>query len=88
MRGLFSTGEGRVRYQPPLDETEDAKKFCPHCYGRLDKTTTAPTILPPPWFDHERREVIVGDQQWWIGRMCRSTVFRLRKARSTRARPL
>jgi CO/xanthine dehydrogenase Mo-binding subunit len=29
-----------------------------------------------------------GASQWWIGRRCRSTVFRLRKARSTRARPL
>jgi nucleotide-binding universal stress UspA family protein len=29
-----------------------------------------------------------GASQWWIGRRCRSTVFRLRKARSTRARSL
>jgi DNA-binding winged helix-turn-helix (wHTH) protein len=61
MRGLQHTGEGRLSYRPPLDEVEDAKRFCPHCYGSLDPTR-APTILPPPWFDHARREVIVGDE--------------------------
>jgi DNA-binding winged helix-turn-helix (wHTH) protein len=45
-----------------LDEAEDAKKFCPHCYSRLD-ATMAPTILPPPWFDHDRRQVIVGNER-------------------------
>jgi DNA-binding winged helix-turn-helix (wHTH) protein len=61
MRGLFSTSEGRVTYHPPLDEAEDAKHFCPHCHSRLN--TTTPTILPPPWFDHQRREVIIGDER-------------------------
>jgi hypothetical protein len=46
----------------PLDEVEDAKRFCPHCYGSLDQTR-APKILPPPWFDHDRRQVIVGNER-------------------------
>ena len=72
MRGLFSTSEGRVTYHPPLDEAEDAKKFCPHCHSSLDKTR-APTILPPPWFDHDMRQVIVGDER----RKLDATMFRL-----------
>src|SRR5580692_10577024 len=62
MRGVFSTSEGRVTYRPPLDEAKDAEKLCPHCYGRLHRAV-APTILPPPWFDHGNRQVIVGDER-------------------------
>jgi hypothetical protein len=62
MRGLQYTGEGRLGYHLPLDEAEDAAKFCPHCYSSLGRTT-APTILPPPWFDHDRRQVIVGAER-------------------------
>jgi hypothetical protein len=72
MRGLQYTGNGKLSYQPPLDEIEDAKRFCPHCYGSLDKTR-APTILPPPWFDHDKRCVIVGDER----RRLERAVFRL-----------
>jgi DNA-binding winged helix-turn-helix (wHTH) protein len=72
MRGLYYTGNGKLRYQQPLDEAEDAEKFCPHCYGLLNKTR-APTILPPPWFDHERRQIIVGD----VRRKIDATMFRL-----------
>jgi DNA-binding response OmpR family regulator len=74
MRGLhYSTGEGRLRYQPPLDETEDAGNFCPHCYSSLD-ATRKPTILPTPWFDHDRRQVIVGDER---RQLAGRTMFRL-----------
>lgn len=73
MRGLQYTGEGRLGYRPPLDEAEDAKKFCPHCYSRLG-ATMAPTILPPPWFDHDRRQVIVGNER---RQLAGSTIFRL-----------
>jgi DNA-binding winged helix-turn-helix (wHTH) protein len=62
MRGIFSTSKGKVTYHPPLDDAEDGKNFCPHCHGRLGKTR-APTILPPPWFDHVTRQVIVGDER-------------------------
>jgi DNA-binding winged helix-turn-helix (wHTH) protein len=72
MRGLQYTRDGKLSYQPPLDEAEDAERFCPHCYGSLDKTR-APTILPPPWFDHEMRQVIVGDKR----RKLDATMFRL-----------
>jgi len=72
MRGLYYTSEGKLGYQPPLDEAEDAKKFCPHCYGSLDRMR-APTILPGPWFDHHRRQVIVGDER----RRLDPTIFRL-----------
>jgi DNA-binding winged helix-turn-helix (wHTH) protein len=72
MRGLQYTGNGKLAYHPPLDEAEDTERFCPHCYGSLDKTR-APTILPPPWFDHQRREVIIGDER----RKLDPTMFRL-----------
>jgi hypothetical protein len=73
MRGLQYTGEGRLTYHPPLDETEDAKRFCPHCYGSLDRTR-APTILPPPWFDHGNRQIVVGGER---RRVPSRLVFRL-----------
>jgi hypothetical protein len=56
-----------------LDEAEDAQKFCPHCYGSLSRSM-APTILPPPWFDHDRRQVIVGNERRQLGA---GTMFRL-----------
>jgi DNA-binding winged helix-turn-helix (wHTH) protein len=72
MRGLYYTGDGTLGFQPPLDEAEDAEKFCPHCHGSLNKTR-APTLLPPPWFDHEMRQVIVGNER----RRIDPTLFRL-----------
>jgi DNA-binding winged helix-turn-helix (wHTH) protein len=47
--------------------------LCPHCFGRLDRQRT---VLPQPWFDDDRHEVIVdGDRRHLTSSMWRLLVI-------------